>query len=146
MESLLTFIGLLVVISIFFRFIGLIFAMMFRYPILFLFGIFGIYFIFRNMRFKFYTYRRYYNQNRNYNDTSQHSYGSQNYYELRQKYDYYRNLFNLPENYTKDELKKKFRELTKKYHPDKCQEDKEKCEERFKKINEAYEFLLKYAK
>ncbi|WGS65141.1 J domain-containing protein [Marinitoga aeolica] len=146
MEAILTFIGLLVVISFFFRFIGAIFIMLFRYPILLLFVILGIYFLFRNFRFRFYTYKTRENPYRNYGNQSQSNYGSQNYYDLRQKYDYYRSLFNLPENFTKDELKKRFRELTKKYHPDKCPDNKEKCEEQFKKINEAYEFLLKYAK
>ncbi|GAB6189382.1 hypothetical protein JCM30566_11210 [Marinitoga arctica] len=144
MEILLTFIGLLVVISIFFRFVGAIFIILFRYPILFIFAILGIYLLFRNFKFKYYTYRKtygnYYENNRKQNNNYQ------NYYDLRQKYDYYRSLLNLPENFTKDELRKRFRELTKKYHPDKCIDDKNKCEEKFKKINEAYEFLLKYVK
>jgi len=146
MEIFLTLIGLLVVISIFFRFIGVIFIILFRYPILFLFVILGIYLLFKNSQFRFYTYRTHRTPHedyrRHYNNTS----NSQNYYDSRQKYDYYRSLFNLPENFTKADLKKRFRELTKKYHPDRCADNKEKCEEQFKKINEAYEFLLKYAK
>lgn len=146
MDAILTLIGLLVVISLFFRFIGAIFVLLLRYPILLLFAILGIYYLFRNTRFYTYrtTNRRYYHNN----DDNRRYYqnNNQNYTNLRQQYDYYRNLFGLPENFTKDDLKKKFRELTKKYHPDKCQNNKEKCEEQFKKINEAYEFLSKYAK
>ncbi|KAF2956954.1 DnaJ domain-containing protein [Marinitoga sp. 38H-ov] len=143
MEIFLMFIGLLVVISIVFRFIGAIFILLFRYPILLLFAILGIYFLFRNVRVYTYNSRKYYNDR--YNEKRYYNH-QENYNNLRRQYDYYRNLFELPENYTKEELKKKFRELTRKYHPDKCHDNREKCEEQFKKINEAYEFLLKYAK
>jgi curved DNA-binding protein len=53
--------------------------------------------------------------------------------------DYYK-LLGVNKNATKDELKKAFRKLAMKYHPDKNKDDKT-AEEKFKKINEAYAVL-----
>jgi len=47
--------------------------------------------------------------------------------------------------FTGDDLKKRFKELVKKYHPDATGGDKKK-EERFKKINHAYQVLVNYFK
>jgi molecular chaperone DnaJ len=55
---------------------------------------------------------------------------SENYYEL----------LNVEKNAKADEIKKAYRKLAKKYHPDKNQGDKE-SENMFKAINEAYEVL-----
>ena len=52
------------------------------------------------------------------------------------KMDYYK-ILELNETCTKEEIKKKYYELSKKYHPDKNNGDDEK----FKMINEAYETL-----
>ncbi len=53
--------------------------------------------------------------------------------------DYYK-LLGVTKGATKDELKKAFRKLAMKYHPDKNEDDKV-AEEKFKKINEAYAVL-----
>ncbi|MCX6581234.1 MAG: J domain-containing protein [Candidatus Aminicenantes bacterium] len=53
--------------------------------------------------------------------------------------DYYK-LLGLDKKATKEELKKAFRKLAMKYHPDKNKDDKQ-AEEKFKKINEAYAVL-----
>ena len=53
--------------------------------------------------------------------------------------DYYRTL-GVNKNASKDEIKKAFRKLAMKYHPDKNKDNKE-AEEKFKKINEAYAVL-----
>ena len=53
--------------------------------------------------------------------------------------DYYKTL-GVAKNATSDELKKAYRDLAKKYHPDKNQGDKE-AERKFKEINEAYDIL-----
>lgn len=53
--------------------------------------------------------------------------------------DYYRTL-GVPRTATQEEIKKAYRELALKYHPDKNPDDAA-AEERFKKINEAYSVL-----
>lgn len=53
--------------------------------------------------------------------------------------DYYK-LLGVNKNASKDEMKKAFRKLAMKYHPDKNKDDKA-AEEKFKKINEAYAVL-----
>ncbi len=53
--------------------------------------------------------------------------------------DYYK-ILNVPRGASADEIKKAFRKLARKYHPDVNPGDK-KAEEKFKEINEAYEVL-----
>lgn len=60
------------------------------------------------------------------------------------KRDYYE-VLGIPKNSSKDEIKKKFRELAKKYHPDLNKDDKNALE-KFKEVNEAYEVLSDDAK
>ena len=56
-----------------------------------------------------------------------------------------RKILRLGESATIPEIKKAFRKLSLKYHPDKCKEkDKAKCEKKFKEINNANEFLIEY--
>ncbi len=54
--------------------------------------------------------------------------------------DYYE-ILEVSRTATKEEIKKAYRRLAKKYHPDKNQGDKE-AEEKFKLINEAYQVLM----
>ncbi|MDD2447254.1 MAG: DnaJ domain-containing protein [Tissierellia bacterium] len=53
--------------------------------------------------------------------------------------DYYKTL-DVDKNASEDDIKKAFRKLAKKYHPDLNQDDNE-AQEKFKEINEAYEVL-----
>ena len=59
---------------------------------------------------------------------------------MAQKRDYYE-VLGVSKNATDDELKKAFRRLAKKYHPDANLDNKEEAEKNFKEVNEAYEVL-----
>ena len=54
--------------------------------------------------------------------------------------DYYA-ILGVDKSATKDELKKAYRKLAKKYHPDANQENKKQAEMKFKEVNEAYSVL-----
>ncbi len=54
------------------------------------------------------------------------------------KKDYYE-ILGVPRNASQEEIKKAYRRLVRKYHPDICK--KPECEEKFKEINEAYQVL-----
>ena len=59
----------------------------------------------------------------------------------------YYSILGVSKNVTKEDLKKAYYELVKKYHPDKFEnsskKEKEKAENMMKDINEAYEYLMK---
>lgn len=56
------------------------------------------------------------------------------------KRDYYE-VLGVQKNATDEELKKAYRQLAKKYHPDANPNNKEEAEKKFKEVNEAYEVL-----
>lgn len=55
--------------------------------------------------------------------------------------DYYK-ILGVSRNASKDDIKKAYRELAKKYHPDLNPNNKKEAEEKFKEISEAYEVLM----
>ena len=57
------------------------------------------------------------------------------------KKDYYE-ILGIEKNANADEIKKAYRKLAKKYHPDLNQDNKEEAEKKFKEISEAYEVLI----
>ena len=59
---------------------------------------------------------------------------------MAQKRDYYE-VLGENKNATDEELKKAYRKLAKKYHPDANPDNKEEAERKFKEVNEAYETL-----
>jgi len=50
-------------------------------------------------------------------------------------------ILGVSKNATKDEIKKAFRQLALKYHPDKNPDNRKWAEEKFKEVAEAYEIL-----
>ena len=59
---------------------------------------------------------------------------------MAEKRDYYE-VLGVNKNATEDEIKKAYRKLAKKYHPDANPDNKEEAEAKFKEVNEAYENL-----
>ena len=55
-----------------------------------------------------------------------------------------RNLLELPESATMEEIKAKYRELLNRWHPDKCDQDNEHCIEMTKNLIAAYEVIIAY--
>lgn len=59
---------------------------------------------------------------------------------MANKRDYYE-VLGVDKNVNEDELKKAYRKLAKKYHPDANPDNKKEAEEKFKEVSEAYEVL-----
>ncbi|MFH0785953.1 MAG: J domain-containing protein [Pseudomonadota bacterium] len=53
-------------------------------------------------------------------------------------------LLNLPDRASMEEIKSNFKNLINKWHPDKCKEDHEKCNEMTTKIIAAYKIVITY--
>ena len=79
-----------------------------------------------------------------YNDNKQEKEKYSNVYSKDNPNRYYA-ILGVNKNITKDELKKVYYKLVKKYHPDKFENSskKENAENKMKEINEAYEYLMK---
>jgi len=60
---------------------------------------------------------------------------------MANKRDYY-DVLGVPKNATPDDIKKAYRRLAMKYHPDQNKDNEKAAEEKFKEISEAYEVLI----
>lgn len=60
---------------------------------------------------------------------------------MAEKRDYYE-ILGVPRDASKEDIKKAYRRLAMKYHPDMNKDDPKKAEEKFKEISEAYEVLV----
>ncbi|MDP4133221.1 MAG: DnaJ domain-containing protein, partial [Bacillota bacterium] len=59
---------------------------------------------------------------------------------MADKKDYYE-VLGVSKTATDEEIKKAYRSMAKKYHPDLNKDDQETAEKKFKEVNEAYEVL-----
>lgn len=64
--------------------------------------------------------------------------------KLYEKIKLARELLDLPEKASVELINQKYKEALKKWHPDKCEEDKTLCEEKTKEIIAAYKVLMDY--
>lgn len=55
-------------------------------------------------------------------------------------------ILELPETATLDRIKKNYKKLIKKWHPDKCTDNPEKCKEMTQQINQAFDIIMNYCK
>lgn len=55
-----------------------------------------------------------------------------------------RQILNLPESATMEQIKSNYRRLLARWHPDKCPQDPEKANEMTRKITEAYKIIMDY--
>ena len=86
-------------------------------------------------------YHRFHRQNFNYGNNNR----SENvYFSSRERKDKYYRLLGLQKDASREEIKRRYRQLAKKHHPDMANNDPQKeLESKFKEINEAYQFLMK---
>ena len=63
---------------------------------------------------------------------------------LFEQLDWARKRLELPESANINQIKEKYRELSKKWHPDHCKDDPEKCHEIQQQLNTAYHTLMNY--
>jgi len=55
-----------------------------------------------------------------------------------------REALQLPKHATMDQIKKQYKSLIKRWHPDKCNEAPERCEAMARRITDAYRIILNY--
>jgi DnaJ-class molecular chaperone len=55
-----------------------------------------------------------------------------------------RELLDLPERATMEEIKSRYKKLITQWHPDKCKESEENCNEMSRKIIAAYKIIIAY--
>ena len=65
--------------------------------------------------------------------------------QVHEEIDQARKSLGLGESASLKEIKKAYRSLSRKWHPDKCKKnDAKKCNEKMKEINHAYKLIMKY--
>ncbi|BDU50669.1 DnaJ domain-containing protein [Haliovirga abyssi] len=147
-ENMIAILTTLFFIYVFFTLFGVLFSLL---PVLIVIGLIYYFLNKDKINYKYKSYKNFFEDggNKNYyykwDNTESNNYqnSSQSFYNNINNLDEYYSILGASKDLSDEDIKKKYKELAKKYHPDihhnKPEEEKKIYEEKFKKIQEAYE-------